>query len=1704
MIQVKEIMQRRRQLLVGSIVLLLGLPVKAAGFGDPGDTLRYKVPVYFTQNDGQWDPQVQYGIRGGRSSAWFLEHGITLIRHVGETDVPLTPSEQPVAKRKRAVLELSFVNPSPHMRIVRGEASPCKSNFYRGSDSGQWYEAVPNYTSIQYENVWDGIDIEYSLGEKGSLRQRITIAPGSDAGRIRIEVIGEGKTEVLKMMKGATEASRLRCISEMTGAGTEVMRMKPKKNSVATVYKDTLNLTSEFNTAFNVTLGITGMVVSPKGSITICGEIDNAGLPVKVAIQDKLRGLSDHYVMQFMPDGQDLRFCSYLGGAGEDKGVLDYHAYHTGQAIALSQDYHIIGVFNATGGAPVTSTSFCADPKLSSAHVEPRTSYVYHLSENGTLYASTYLGGPGDFMATQLQVRNQSVYIMGTNYHDSLRDINAQSAVSKKSHPHSSATCLAKLSVKCDSLNFMTYLYTTNDPQHSFMTYVDEGFGCMAVDDSGRAIVGFGIAGTDERVIVLPGVTREQCHGIWVAKLATEGDRFLFSRTVSPLPGLDQSLSSPDGITDIFPYADNRIAIFGSRTWPKDSVLPSKWSIESIISGNTPELSEYVFWGAMLSDAGELDHGKIFGNLDLLQTYPNPVVRDPVCGGFLMFLWSTRNHDVFHPINEVSNDSDTLMERYCISIDEQLRVRYATKWNSAYYIGNGTPRQTNNIVKKYFLDHNGYAYQYASTQHPYAARRYYRSWRYPLPASPGWPDTNEPYNEEYLTRFRIYTPCWQVGCDLSVPDTIKIERTHTYGTPSQFTVNYTVTNYSSAKPARIDHATIELPPGFELVSGLPSQSMMPTFLGPSITATCSWQVRISDAMVLIDSGAVDTALFRCRVFYVNPQSEQSYPMGEELCEQHIPVVLFDEHFPESVCSIKGPDSLYWMGDGYSDTPAGPAQPIRYLATITNPGPDTLQVSSFRFRAWTHCRITSDSIRPGRYLLPGEPYTDAVEVEVGASRYDRKITIEIAALDSYGVPMIYCTKETFVPGTDDLPCTVSGTDRLTWNTATGTSVPDEAECTLLIENPLDTVRTNILAHADLSSAPHLAPAAGDSLARTPFYIIPGFKRSLTWRFNITSPPAQHAFDTVRFIYEYDGIEYRCNQIVEIVVIDETVTCAIVAPDSLRSEEILTDTPVTLDYTLTNTGTVPVSVDRYVLDIQGGSGVTTADPLTRPGGSVDPGNDVSLLWNLRVLALHDAHTARLTVTAYGANDEILSVCTHEMAIEGVESPICSMSATDTVRFNRAGLRYEPDEITASFTLENLLDTQETNIEARIDLTQAPRFVLDASETASKTVAVIDSHATSNLTWQLIPQRAPRAENQEIVVLYKSEQMTAWQECRVTVFIEAWPEEATVECATGGHDSLYADAHYERFIPDPLHVSYTVTNTGTVALTGCEASIILPPEFALAGADSTQSFTAPAYANEPGGPVPEGTILPNASCTRWWKITPTQAIADTAPKQIRWQWTSDQQGAQSGCERTMYLVPQNPQSIVLTPLHLYFEAERGGALPSEQHVRLWTGGGLVMPWTAQPSEWWLDAQPLSGSQAAQVAVQPNSTMLDVGAHGAEILLAATPENRRVAVTYVIRKSTGIGEPHVAPAAFTLDAWPQPVPSGTRLHVRIGGPSGKACLLTLHDLLGRERISQKVESNPSISIDFGTLYLPPGMYVLRARSDDGAQSVRTVMIVR
>lgn len=161
------------------------------------------------------------------------------------------------------------------------------------------------------------------------------------------------------------------------------------------------------------------------------------------------------------------------------------------------------------------------------------------------------------------------------------------------------------------------------------------------------------------------------------------------------------------------------------------------------------------------------------------------------------------------------------------------------------------------------------------------------------------------------------------------------------------------------------------------------------------------------------------------------------------------------------------------------------------------------------------------------------------------------------------------------------------------------------------------------------------------------------------------------------------------------------------------------------------------------------------------------------------------------------------------------------------------------------------------------------------------------------------------------------------------------------------------------------------------------------------------------------------------------------DSDPQQIGWIWTCNEEGTSQGCDHTVQIIPANPTGIELSPLYLHFEAERGGAVPAKQNAQLWTGGGLAMPWTAVPDAWWFDTQPATGSQASQIEVQPNSTLLDEGIHESDLLFSTASTAANVMVTYAIHKSPGEIE-ETSPVEFSVEVWPQPVSVGGLLFIK------------------------------------------------------------------
>ncbi|MCB2206490.1 T9SS type A sorting domain-containing protein [bacterium] len=1680
--------------------------------GDPPAGIQYSVPLQFTVNAGQWQEDILFGILNGKETLSLRLNGLYV-----EAPMPdeAGGGEMHPIEHGRMLVDrsssLSFIGGNP--RSVLGmDSLQVVSNFYFGSHSDSWYESVANHGRVVYKDVWPYIDVEYEAKEN-RLLQRIRYRPGADLSAACFLVTGAHMQMAMKTAinrGGIGEEAQMSDVQLVWSGDTVGYRLE--RGMVYNGYC----LETEFTTFVRGLEGTHSEITDDSGEMTISGWA-RQGLPMKNSLPiDRPRF---NCIVRFTCDGQDLLFSTYLMLLP----TWDCRNYEHGKRLARDTDTSFFYLVNwmptesdyihhrPSGGYPPVSSNALQE------YDTLWTSYLGRFSRTGhVLFGSTFghrweTGRSLIFLTDIERADDGSLYLLGM-----AKDEHFPYVLSSALYPPTDewGSYILRLGRDCDTVLAGTF-------------FVPGNYGCFTTDiaiDIDGSILLAGQLDLGELPVtanafqpVRPVPDPNPSYHLYmnrrdnfITRLSTDLDRIEYCSYLGGSRSEDASVGC--GLVDhdslgFFVFNSNHFTISHTRFQPR--IIPDGTG-GAIVAGLTrsadfpllhPVQSEVKidplsssFDGTLFitrfDRSGDVLFSTLYGGSDKEMLHQLQMLD---CGRILLG-GETRSEDF--PLKNSAASRDTLLPDgvwinnalflTVFNLDGGLHL--STLWGDAMLINFELDQAPSYMSGGYvFLADNlnatGNLGSFLLT-----------------PCNSFWfePDSlGSLFSRIPISRY--YFPLCDedfLGCDLRAPGRVVIDTVRRSIVPARFPVRLTTYNPHESYIATGTELRLSLPAGLRLDSAdQGAVRYLPGVIGPGDSSTTVWNVVVDTGQGLPDLSRIEVEQwYRIAGLPVNClRSYSACALDMEITRGSLPV-------PELRCTVEMRDTL---------SNEERLLPLRLvLENVGTEHSGMLRATVGITGEGVTVEPTGDSTRT-LGVGSGARHEEDWLLRADRRAWSRQVHVHVDVYDDYGRLPLACGADVFIEAAPGLSCALTGLAQLTADSSTGAPQPRYFTLFGALTNITDADVTGLEASLQWTNAPWLRIASGRPVRQTWVQLAARAKWETEWRMEATGMPIDTTAVDIRLMYRHaaDTVWKFCTHQLTAYPRRTELACDLWGTDSVRTVGgVPVPQEMLIQCQLRNDGSVSRTISGVELQVPGTAGVTLLDAARQSGGALSPGGNLQRQWQLRAQALRPSRIPVFEVHAYEKGtstgmDSLVSVCTHAVFIEGMDGLICSMPAIDTVCFNRAMINYEPDTVMVQFDLENLLDTEETNIEAVIDLTQASRLVLPATEPASKTIAAIDSHATASLMWKLLPQAAPVAEDQQVTVRYRSDQMTEWKECTATIHIEAWPEEPGITCETGGHDSLFADWHEERFIPNPLHLSYTVTNTGTVALTGCEASIILPPEFSLAGSDSTQSFTSPEYANQPGGPAPEGTLLPGASCSRWWKITPAQNIADTDPRLITWIWKSNEQGTESGCTHIVYIIPDNPPGLVLTPLHLYFEAERGGALPVEQQVQLWTGGGLAMPWTAQPSEWWLDAQPTSGSQSTQISVQPNSTLLDVGAHGADLLFAATPTDRHVAITYVIRKSTGIESP-ATPGALTLDAWPQPVPAGARLYVHIGGEAGGSCRVTLHDLLGRERLTRYAETASPVVLDLGALQLSTGVYLLRAIADNGAQATRMISV--
>lgn len=1644
---------------------------------DGNITSNIHLPLLFLGNTGQWDDDVYFGIVRGMDKAAFTREGVVLFRPQERPTLPVQVEmslAMPDARRKRLLESstLRFVNPSPRMRIEGMEESPVRTRIYKGRDRKGWHEQVPVFSGIRYVNVWDGIDIEY-VEHQGKLVQRIVASPEADLGRIAFETGNLTKVDLY-------DPAMSRDKSDSAG----VLRLNGDTARVLP-YRNFFEKRKVIETEFNSYFGGSGMEwpmgidIDDEGYILIALFTTSVDMPVQNAFQPThQRGhgyQTDYYLARFTPH-LVMSYGTFLGGT-EDDWVLGANTdLESDRMLAAGPDGAAHFLCNTA------STDFPVKGNVLQSDVPPPTPItgtycsLVRFDSTGKLDAATWLGNPNPFLGIAIDMsvdgklfvlgacRGEQWFVTPGTVQDTFVSIQGDDSLF-------SSLVVAHIGPRYDTVFAATYLLAVPG------IYPRTNLVLVVGSDSQPVVVATSIDTLNRPPSIRSWRSPiNSIHELLIAKLTNDLSDYVFTTW----------MGGQVELADVRVDPGNSIIVAGDVI---NEDLPlirpiavgpaSGFVMKFPPTGGEPVFSTRLPWSTR--QAGGTIGGIVpmyCGDIAIIGTLSGSGLS------FLNPLDTVLGNQGSPFIIVLSTDGQQLRSSGYWQVDEKYPTQQSPHFGigSTFFSGHG--------LISYLAERNGNVTMLGYTPQLSADSIS------PLRAIQNRYAGGE--SDMFLLRTRV-PGCEMLSCTIEIPDSIVSPVWPRIVIPEHFEISVDVLNFDPSRSARDVECVLTLPPGLLPDPGSQSlrKSLGPRRLGSGETETFTWQVRIDTTALSGDGLWVDAV-----VYYQDADVQTDGAPKASPCSFHIDIV---RPRPSFTCRLDAPDTLdvHASGDMYSPSPF----PVHFELTNNSDFPFPLSRVGLFFGDGMGVKPEplASRLLPAGTLAPGATFQ--ADWQADATRHPRSRTVHITVMgqDEAGNLFPLCDGEIIVKPIDPLRCASLEESTVRFNPRTGLFDPIDALARLRLWHEIDTLLSDVTVMIDVSACRVLELKPGEVAHRNIPQMLQDVTHTLDWTLTGATDPSEDRIDTVRFHASAGGGSWSrsCEQTFRILVTDRHLECAMQLPASLSAAKVLSRTPVILEYTLTNSGTVPVNVDRLELAIApADSGLDALDPITLTGTQIDAGATLPWYPRLRAAIRRETRTVQCSVTAYGKStsgaDSLLSTCDASINIEGVDGLFCAIVVPDSVRFDRDSLRYIPDPVLMTMNLSNHLDTEETHIETEIDLAGAPHFRLANGENARKDLAGLDSQSLASFTWLLVPTPATTGEIQDIIVRYRSMEQGAWKECDASMFIADWPEIAEVRCATAGHDSLFADAAYEAIVPDPFQVSFTTTNSGTLTLTGCEAAIVLPQGFVLAGSDSIQSY---------GTQLP-GTLAPNERATRWWTITTNDQLQGFGAKDITWQWRSDQQGQTVGCTHSVQIVPDPSSGIVLTPLRLYFEAERGAALPPAQSVRLWTGGGLSMPWTTMSDTWYIDIDPVSGDHAAAITVRPNTTMLNKGTHASTLTVSCSVMNhpRHIVVDYHMTSLTTVEEQASAQPLLLGPVYPHPIPLAGEARLLLGNPRMLPLRVTLHDMLGRERALLR----EGVITDIEVLYLRPtdiglvpGSYLLRMLSPDGQQS-RMVTVVR
>ncbi len=364
--------------------------------------------ISFIENKKQWAPEIRYKTELPAGAVFITDQGF-VYHFINQEDLSRIHKHVTEGKDvsgetvRHHAYKVSFTGGRTGIHYQPSARKPFYHNYFTGNDPSRWAGRAGIYDSLLMKDIYTGIDMAVRMGDDGTLKYDLIVAPGADPSGIVLSFEGvqpklaaNGDLLITTSVNKITEKAPY-CYQIVNGRRITVKsryRLEGKHLSFdfPDGYDTNHTLIIDPELVFSTYSGATGghhygqsATYDSKGNMYVGALSVSTGWPVTLgAFRATGAGSATATISKYTPDGRSLLYATYYGGSGSAD-------VPNTMRVNSKDELVIAGATNSTDLA-VTPGAF--DPAFNGGSSDL---FIAHFTEDGAgLIGATYAGGSGE------------------------------------------------------------------------------------------------------------------------------------------------------------------------------------------------------------------------------------------------------------------------------------------------------------------------------------------------------------------------------------------------------------------------------------------------------------------------------------------------------------------------------------------------------------------------------------------------------------------------------------------------------------------------------------------------------------------------------------------------------------------------------------------------------------------------------------------------------------------------------------------------------------------------------------------------------------------------------------------------------------------------------------------------------------------------------------------------------------------------------------------------------------------------------------------------------------------------------------------------------------------------------------------------------------------------------------------------------------